>query len=82
MLFSGALNFGIDRVVYRRLRMAPRLAPLIAAIGVSFILQGVGIYWKGSNSCRHGADPVDIRAYNMLNEWFDLERRFACARST
>src|SRR5215213_6968919 len=42
MFFSGALNWGIDRVIYRRLRNAPRLAPLIAAIGVSFILQGIG----------------------------------------
>src|SRR5215218_9928117 len=50
MVFSGALNWGIDRVVYRRLRNAPRLAPLIAAIGISFILQGIGIYWKGSTT--------------------------------
>ena len=49
MVFSGVLNWSIDRVVYRRLRNAPRLAPLIAAIGISFILQGIGIYWKGSN---------------------------------
>src|SRR5215218_3016070 len=50
MAFSGAINWGIDRVVYRRLRNAPRLAPLIAAIGISFILQGIGIYWKGSTT--------------------------------
>ncbi|MDF2757688.1 MAG: inner-rane translocator, partial [Thermomicrobiales bacterium] len=30
MLFSGVINWSIDRVVYRRLRAAPRLAPLIA----------------------------------------------------
>ena len=34
MLFSAMVNFGIDRIAYRRLRNAPRLAPLIAAIGM------------------------------------------------
>src|SRR5690606_34601270 len=46
MAFGAVLNAGIDWVAYRRLRHAPRLAPLIAAIGVSFILQNIGIYWK------------------------------------
>jgi branched-chain amino acid transport system permease protein len=35
------------------LRRAPRLAPLISAIGVSFILVNVGLYWRG-------ASPVDF----------------------
>src|SRR5690349_926145 len=48
MAFCAVLNAGIDRIAYRRLRHAPRLAPLIAAIGVSFILQNVAIYWKGA----------------------------------
>src|SRR5688500_3007495 len=39
MTFSATLNYSIDRIAYRRLRNAPRLAPLIAAIGFSFILQ-------------------------------------------
>jgi branched-chain amino acid transport system permease protein len=39
MVFCGALNFTIERVAYRPLRRAPRLAPLIAAIAVSFILE-------------------------------------------
>ncbi|MDP9364635.1 MAG: branched-chain amino acid ABC transporter permease [Chloroflexota bacterium] len=76
MLFSAALNFGIDRVAYRRLRNAPRLAPLIAAIGVSFILQNIGIYWKGSNPITPPSlIPSEYRAYNVLTEWFGLETR-------
>ena len=68
MLFSALLNVGIDRVAYRRLRNAPRLAPLIAAIGMSFILQNIGIYWKGSNPITPPQlIPVDYRAYNVLN---------------
>ena len=45
MLASGSLNVMIERVGYRPLRSAPKLAPLITAIGFSFILQNVGILW-------------------------------------
>jgi branched-chain amino acid transport system permease protein len=53
MVACGALNAAIERVAYRPLRRAPRLAPLISAIGVSFILVNVGLHWKG-------ASPVDF----------------------
>jgi branched-chain amino acid transport system permease protein len=43
------LNVVIERVAYRRLRNAPRLAPLISAIGVSFILVNIGLVWKGAS---------------------------------
>ncbi len=38
MLFSGTLAVVIERVAYRPLRGAPRLVPLITAIGISYIL--------------------------------------------
>jgi branched-chain amino acid transport system permease protein len=41
MLIVGALGVVIERFAYRPLRHAPRLAPLITAIGTSFILQNV-----------------------------------------
>ncbi len=47
MLVCGSLNVLIERVAYRTLRNAPKLAPLITAIGFSFILQQVGLLWKG-----------------------------------
>jgi len=73
MIFSAVLNFSIDRFAYRRLRNAPRLAPLIAAIGISFILQNIGIYWKGSNQFSPPPLlPTKYRSYNVLNEWFGL----------
>ena len=37
----------IERVAYRPLRKAPRLAPLITAIGVSFILENIMQLWRG-----------------------------------
>jgi len=48
MLACGVLNAAIERIAYRPLRGAPRLAPLITAIGMSFILQDVAIGWKGA----------------------------------
>jgi len=39
MLGSALLGFIIERVAYKPLRYAPRLAPLISAIGVSLFLQ-------------------------------------------
>jgi branched-chain amino acid transport system permease protein len=39
MLASGLLAVAVERVAYRPLRGAPRLVPLISAIGVSFFLQ-------------------------------------------
>ncbi|HEV7808985.1 MAG TPA: branched-chain amino acid ABC transporter permease [Candidatus Limnocylindrales bacterium] len=48
MPLIGLLNVGIERFVYRPLRNAPRLAPLITAIGVSFILQNVALVIAGS----------------------------------
>jgi branched-chain amino acid transport system permease protein len=49
MLTCGLLNATIEFVAYRPLRGAPRLAPLITAIGVSFIIEDVGLAWKGPN---------------------------------
>ena len=47
MPFFAGVNAMIERVAYRRLRRAPRLAPLITAVGVSFIVQNVGLYFYG-----------------------------------
>ncbi len=46
MIACGSLNVMIERVAYRPLRNAPKLAPLITAIGMSFILQNVGLLWR------------------------------------
>lgn len=39
MVFAGALAVTVERVAYKPLRGAPRLVPLISAIGMSFFLQ-------------------------------------------
>ena len=48
MLFCGTINVAAERVAYRRLRRAPKLASLITAVGLSFIFQWVGLEWNGS----------------------------------
>jgi branched-chain amino acid transport system permease protein len=55
------LNVTIERLAYRPLRRAPRLAPLISAIGVSFMLVNVGLFWKG-------ASPVDFPSPHRVLE--------------
>jgi branched-chain amino acid transport system permease protein len=47
MLFCAVVNVVIERVAYRPLRHAPRLAPLITAIGMSALLEGLMFVWRG-----------------------------------
>src|SRR3954449_13152194 len=49
MILCALLNVMIERVGYRPLRNAPKLAPLITAVGFSFILQDVGQLWIGGS---------------------------------
>ncbi len=49
MFVSASVNVMVERVGYRPLRGAPKLAPLITAVGFSFILQNVGILWLGAS---------------------------------
>ena len=46
-VFCGLVNVAVDRIVYRPLRNAPKLAPLVSAIGVSFIFMNIGLFWIG-----------------------------------
>ncbi len=46
-IVSALLNITIERFFYRPLRNAPRLAPLITAIGMSFVLEQIGLFWAG-----------------------------------
>ena len=58
MVACGTLNVLIERVGYRPLRNAPKLAPLITAVGFSFILQNVGLLWY-SGQHRGVPDLID-----------------------
>ena len=75
MVVCGLINTGIERVAYKPLRNSPRLAVLITAIGMSFILQNVGLVWKGPEQ---QAFPSLISTENILPfdaivfRWTDL----------
>jgi branched-chain amino acid transport system permease protein len=47
--FGAVLNATIEFVAYRRLRQAPRLAVLITAVGMSFIVQNISLAIYGVN---------------------------------
>jgi len=47
MIAFALFNASIERIAYKPLRHAPRLAPLITAIGVSFIVQNIGLAFYG-----------------------------------
>ena len=76
MAVTGLLGVPIERFAYRPLRNAPRLAPLITAVGVSFILQNVVQIWLGdgrpgpaldlpehsTSSCSGASIPAELRS--------------------
>ncbi|MBA3400862.1 MAG: branched-chain amino acid ABC transporter permease [Actinobacteria bacterium] len=76
VVFAAVLNATVELVGYRRLRNAPRLAPLITAVGMSFILQNVGLYFWGpeytvvdpliSNDPAFSIGEVEVQWDNLL----------------
>jgi len=66
MAVSGLLAVAIERIAYRPLRGAPRLIPLISAIGVSFFLQDLirlieSIWRNAFNLVYPGLEPLNRR---------------------
>jgi branched-chain amino acid transport system permease protein len=71
-----AVNVLIERVAYRRLRNAPRLAPLITAIGVSLLLQTFAMLIWGRNPLPYpqilSTDPVHLGGALISNTQITL----------
>lgn len=74
-LLCGIVGVLIERLAYRRLRNAPRLAPLITAIGVSLILENVMELWKGDSpvsfpqfipNAEHSIGGLTFNNYDLL----------------
>ncbi|HXU90296.1 MAG TPA: branched-chain amino acid ABC transporter permease [Methylomirabilota bacterium] len=70
MLSTAVLNVAIDRLAYRPLRRSTRLAPLITAIGVSFMLENVALLWKGPAPIAY---PDVFPSVDILREWFGVD---------
>jgi branched-chain amino acid transport system permease protein len=64
MVVSAGLGMIIERVAYKPLRKANRLAPLLSAIGVSFILSNLAAFLWGTKS-RKFDYPFDNTAFNV-----------------
>src|SRR5207237_8499693 len=69
MVASGLLAFSVERVAYRPLRHAPRLIPLISAIGASFFLQDAIRLFE---SIWRNAFNLVYPTIDVLNERFEL----------
>lgn len=61
--FCAVMNVTVDRLVYKPLRNAPRLAPLVSAIGVSFVFMNIGLFWLGPQDVNF---PDLIPSENLL----------------
>jgi branched-chain amino acid transport system permease protein len=70
MLSTALINVSIDRVAYRPLRRSSRLAPLITAIGVSFMLENLALLWKGPAPIAY---PDVFPSVDILREWFGVD---------
>jgi branched-chain amino acid transport system permease protein len=66
MIGCGLLNTTIERVAYKPLRGAPRLVPLITAVGVAFILENIAFIWKGPRPVSLPPDTLPTSAIFTL----------------
>lgn len=70
MAFSAALGWTVERIAYRPLRGAPRLVPLISAIGVSFFLQDLArIIWSAARGNWQLAVPAIYTGSVVFGPW-------------
>ncbi len=70
MLGGGLLGVMIERFAYRRLRNAPRIAPLITALGVSFFLENaaqlvLGAQQQSYNSFSWKDSPIALHGFTL-----------------
>ena len=70
MIIIGVMNVTIDRIAYKPLRKAPRLAPLITAVGMSFALENVYANVFGPSQINY---PDFFPRIDILNDVFNLE---------
>jgi branched-chain amino acid transport system permease protein len=66
MVACGGLGVGIERFAYRPLRKAPRIAPLISALGVSIVLQNSALLlWGPQFRDYQSFNLVGVHTYNV-----------------
>ena len=71
MLGCGALGVGIERFAYRPLRNAPRIAPLISALGVSIFLQNSALLLWGPQFRDYSTfQLINVKSYHIGANFF------------
>jgi branched-chain amino acid transport system permease protein len=73
MLGCGVLGVAIERFAYRPLRNAPRIAPLISALGVSIFLQNSALLVFGASFRDYNTfDLIGVKTYNIGQLFFSV----------
>ena len=73
MLGCGVLGVAIERFAYRPLRNAPRIAPLISALGVSIFLQNSALLIFGASFRDYNTfDLIGVKTYNVGQLFFSV----------
>src|SRR5437868_1032678 len=72
MVGSGALGVAVERVAYRPLRNAPRIAPLISALGVSFFLQNAALLLFSANYRTYDTYSLGLKPGQVLGPLFSI----------
>jgi branched-chain amino acid transport system permease protein len=73
MVGCGLLGVVIERFAYRPLRNAPRIAPLISALGVSFFLQNSALLLFGASFRDYDTfDLIGVKTYNVGQVFFSV----------
>ena len=70
MLGGGLVGVMVERFAYRRLRNAPRIAPLITALGVSFFLENgaqlvLGAQFQSYNAFSWKNSPIALHGFTL-----------------
>lgn len=66
MVLCAILGVIIERVAYKRLRSSTRIAALITAIGVSFLIEYTMIYFRGSKAAGYPDDVIAKKTFNLF----------------
>jgi len=73
MLGCGVLGVAIERFAYRPLRNAPRIAPLISALGVSIFLQNSALLVFGASFRDYNTfSLIGVKVYHVGNLFFSV----------
>ena len=73
MFACGVLGVAIERFAYRPLRNAPRIAPLISALGVSIFLQNSALLIFGAGFRDYGTfDLIGVKTFNIGQLFFSV----------